>query len=362
MKPLDYAKKCCDTLMRKFPDGNLPPVNKMSYHGGVFLSGMERTYLQCGDKKYDDYIKKWVNNYISEDGEITGVNTGTLDDIQPSNLLLRYYQTQGIEGYKIALDKLVPLFLTWKCNSKGGCWHKMCYPNQMWLDGFYMAGPIAVKYGILTGNRDYIVFAHKQLMLMWENMRDEQTGLLYHAWDESRKTPWANPVTGCSPEFWGRAMGWYVVAASDISELLPDSEPLKKDFTDCAVHLIKAIVKFQDKNSGMWFQVIDKGHMSDNWLETSCSCLFAYSLANLIRRGLLDDSYVSHANMAYNGILHQAIHEDNGDLIIKNVCIGTGVGDYTHYINRPVVENDLHGVGAFVLMCTEYQKMENLKL
>ena len=356
MTAIEYAKKCCDTMMNQFPEAELPPVGKFHYHAGVFLSGMERTYLMTGDERYDQYIKKWLDYYVDKDGNIAMADVSTLDDIEPANLLIRYYEN-GEKAYKKTLDKMVPMFLDWKCNQKGGFWHKECYPNQMWLDGLYMAGPLAVRYGLMTGKEEYIALIHKQLMLMWENIRDEKTGLLYHAWDESKKAEWADKKTGCSAEFWGCAIGWYVVAASDISEMLPDTSPYKKDFTECADRLVKALCRFWDKQAGLWYQVVDKGNRKDNWTETSCSCLFLYGISNLLRRGLLSDEYRPIADSAYRGIINNKIDVNDDVLIVNDVCVGTGVGDYEYYINRPKIQNDLHGTGAFVLMCTEYQKL-----
>lgn len=355
MTALDYAKKCCDTIINKFPQAELPPVNKFHYHAGVFLSGMERTYILSSEEKYNDYIKAWINRYIDEDGNASYVDDHTLDDIEPCNLLVRYYK-QGEERFKKVLDKFVPMFLSWKCNTQGGFWHKMCHPNQMWLDGIYMAGPLAVTYGLMTERNEYIELIHKQLCLMWNNMRDEETGLLYHAWDENKEAEWANPSTGCSPEFWGRALGWYIVAAADISEMLPDSCEYKADFTRFAVELAEALLKFQDRETGMWYQVIDKGNCEGNWLESSCTCLFTYGISNLLRRGLLPKEYRQFVDKAYIGVINNSVDINGDNLIIRDICIGTGVGDYTHYINRPTTENDLHGTGAFTLMCTEYYK------
>lgn len=356
MNALDYAKRCCDNIMKKFPKAELPPTYKFHYHAGVFLSGMERLYHLCGDEKYSEYIKSYLLQWIDAAGELHGAEEDMLDDLQPCILLYRFADAGNLPFQKVLNDK-VPLFLNWKTTSEGGFWHKSHYQNQMWLDGFYMSGPLVVKFGLKNNKRQYIELIHKQLILMWNHMYDENTGLLYHAWDESKESPWANPETGCSPEFWGRAIGWYLVACSDISELLSDDDPLKKDFTDRAVQLATALVKYQDEETGLWYQVVNKGNELGNWLETSCSCMYTYGLSNLLRRGLLDEKYRANADKAFNGIIHHRTSDENGSLIVKGTCIGTGVGDYEHYINRSTVDDDLHGTGAFVLMCTEYEKL-----
>lgn len=356
MTPLEYAKKCCDTMIDQYPQADLPPEGRFTYHAGVFLSGMERTFLLSGEEKYSDYIHKWLDLNVSKDGVVRGVTGKTLDELEACNLVIRFYKN-GEEYFKKVLDRYVPTYLTWPCNQYGGFWHMERFPNQMWLDGLYMAGPLAVQYGLMEGKEEYIQLIHCQLELMWKYIRDEETGLLYHAWDASGKEDWADPVTGCGPEFWGRALGWYLVASADMSEMLPENHPLRQDFLDKAVSLAKAVAKYQDEETGLWYQVVNKGSEPGNWLETSCSCLYVYGLANLVRRRLLGTEYKAAAIKGYEGILKHKIDYTEDRVIVKDVCIGTGVGDYTHYINRPTKDNDLHGTGAFVLMCTEYEKM-----
>lgn len=358
LTPIDYANSLADTIMTKYAAADLPPINVFHYHAGVFLSGTEQLYLLTGDEKYNKYIKEYIDTYIDKNGNIHGVNEEAMDDIEPCNLLIRYIQN-GYSHYLKPLSKLTELFRHWKCNSLGGFWHKGNRPNQMWLDGLYMSSPLMVRYAILTGKKDFFDIAHTQLMLMWNNMRDSRTGLLYHAWDESKKADWADEQTGCSPEFWGRAVGWYAVAASDIYELLPSNNEYREDFKTCAVSLAKALIKFRDNETGLWYQIIDKGYDKNNWTETSCSCLFTYTICKLIRLGLLDKSYESYAQKAYEGIIKYKTEQIGSSLIIKDICIGTGVCSYEEYLLRPRTENDLHGAGAFLLMCTEYTKLKN---
>lgn len=355
MKALDYAKLCCDTMMRKFNASELPPVLHFHYHAGVFLSGMERYYELIREEKYSRYIRAYLDTYVDSEGNLNHIEKESFDDLQPCNLMYRFYDIEV--RYRKVLDEHLPLFLNWKINPLGGFWHKGNRKNQMWLDSLYMAGPLAVRYGLLTNQRKYIEIIHTQLELMWKYMRDEKTGLLYHAWDYDKEAVWADSVSGCSPHFWGRALGWYVVASADISEYLGDDH-MAVDFTNHAHKLVESLLNFQDERTGMWYQVVDKVAYDGNWLETSCSCLFLYGLCNLIRRRIIDEKYVVYADKAFNGIISEKTRLEGDDLIISDICIGTGVGNYEHYIKRPTTENDLHGTGAFLLMCTEYEKMK----
>jgi unsaturated rhamnogalacturonyl hydrolase len=183
-------------------------------------------------------------------------------------------------------------------------------------------------------------------------MTDPKTGLLHHAWDDSKLMPWCDKTTGLSPEFWGRAIGWYAVAVMDILDFIPQDYKRRDEFINAGIDIINALVRFQDEESGLWYQVVDKGGEKGNWLETSCSCLYAYAAAKAVKNGFLHKSYAKYVHRAYEGVIKSLKIKDD-DLIISNICIGTGVGDYRFYIERPTVENDLHGMGAFLLMCSE---------
>jgi unsaturated rhamnogalacturonyl hydrolase len=351
---LGYAQMGADTLIRRFTVEKLPPENRFHYHQGVFLSGVERTYFLSGEQKYYDYIKAWIDYYIDENGKIRyGGNVPQFDDMQPAILLFNLYRETGEIRYKKTLDSFAPVVDMWPTNAKGGFWHKYDNENQMWLDGLYMIGPWSVMYASQFGKPYFYEKVYRQMNLMRRNMTDDRTGLLYHAWDDSKVTGWADKKTGLSPEFWGRAIGWYAVAILDILDYIPQDHPRRQEFINAELDIINALIRFQDEESGLWYQVVDKGDKPGNWLETSCSSLYTYAIAKAIKKGLIHKSYGKYIHKAYQGIIKSLTFEGE-NLILSKVCIGTGVGDYQFYIDRPTVQNDLHGMGAFLLMCTEY--------
>lgn len=197
---------------------------------------------------------------------------------------------------------------------------------------------------------DEVLFQEK---LMRSHTKDEATGLYYHAWDESRTMPWSDPVSGQSPEFWGRAIGWYALSLVEFLDLLPEDHSEREELAAALRELSEALVRYQDPATGLWFQVVDKGEREDNWLETSCSSLFTYSLAKGVRLGYLDPSFMSYAGRGYQGLVQSVYRNDQGNLVMPQICIGTGVGDYKHYVERQQCENDLHGIGALVMACVE---------
>ncbi|MDR1599521.1 MAG: glycoside hydrolase family 88 protein [Oscillospiraceae bacterium] len=349
---LAHARDACDTMLRRFRPEDLPPLKHFHYHQGVFLSGMHKTYQITGDERYYDYIKDWIDSLIDPYGNITHFNPGQLDDLQPGILLFPLYERTGDPRYKTAMDTIAYYLRHFAKNPDGGFWHKAWDRNQMWLDGLYMGGVFCAMYARAFGASELMDSAAFQAMEMERRTRDESTGLWYHAYDYDRRQPWADRETGRSPEFWGRAMGWVTVALLDELDCAPEDHPGRSGMVRAVTGLLRSVSRYQDGGSGLWYQVIDKGGGPGNWLESSCTCLFAASLFKAARLGLLDAPYLDQARKAARGVASRLYHDDNG-LVVDNICVGTGVGDYNHYINRPTSRNDLHGVGAFLLMCAE---------
>ncbi len=350
---LEYAEMACDALMHKFAPEDLPPKGRFHYHQGVFLSGVQHTYLLDKNEKYYDYAKAWVDSIIDKDGNITKFDTTQLDDMQPGVLLYLFYNRTKDPRYKKALDTLIPLIKDFPKNPEGGFWHKGRYPEQMWLDGLYMAGPICAEYAKTFDDPELFDLCAFQALMMQEKTKDEKTGLWYHAWDYAKVQPWADPETGRSPEFWGRSVGWVPVAVLEELDSFPEDHKDRDAMISAACDLLKAVVKYQDPETGLWYQVLDKGDDPKNWLESSCTCLFVGAICKAVKNGFLDESYLEYAKKGYTGIINRLRYDDKGDIIIDNICVGTGVGDYDHYCARGTGENDLHGAGAFLIMCTE---------
>ena len=358
MTAKELAVMSAETMMRKFEAKDLPPVGKFHYHQGVFLSGMLHTYSLTGDERYYEYTKAWVDSLLGEDGLPRDMDTTALDDLQPGILLYEIYNKTGDEKYKRILDKIIRHIDNWPKSEEGGFFHKDNGRSaNMWLDGMYMGGPVTVEYGARFGRADLFDTIHHQMALMRDRITDPKTGLMFHAYDQTRKAEWADETTGCAPHFWGRAMGWYAVAMFEIARLLPESYQKRNEFIDKGRRLLEALIKYQDPKSGLWYQVVDHTDDPKNWHETSCSCLYLYALCLAVKMGVFKMEEVRDiAALAFGGICSKL--NINGDYLgVCGVCIGTGVGELNYYYSRPTGENDLHGVGAFLLMACEYAEI-----
>ncbi|MEF2965448.1 glycoside hydrolase family 88 protein [Paenibacillus sp. M1] len=354
--PMEWARKACDSLMDTYAAGNLPPAHRWHYHQGVFLCGMELLWEAVQDDRYIEYIQQYVDDLVDDHGNFYFARD-ELDAVQAGLLLFKLHERTGKAKYRVAADKLRNLLLTLNRTSEGGYWHKDKYPNQMWLDGLYMAGVFSLKYANVYAETALREVVLHQERLMRKHMRDEATGLLYHAWDESRRMPWASPDTGCSPEFWSRSLGWYGLALSQFLDLLPEGYPGREELAEVLCDFVRALIRYQDQESGLWYQVVDKGDRSDNWLETSGSCLFVYAIAKAVKSGLAEGDALAAARKGYEGLTRVVEWDEQGRLLLPDICIGTSAGDYENYVTRPKVKNDLHGVGAFVMACVEMQPL-----
>ncbi|WP_438448708.1 glycoside hydrolase family 88/105 protein [Gorillibacterium sp. sgz5001074] len=355
IKPVEWAKASCDALMAKFPKpADLPPANRWHYHQGIFLYGMLKVWEKLGTEAYLTYPKGYADALIDPYGGLL-FERDQLDSIMPGLLLLALDEQFGQEDarYRKASFKLRSLFDTINRTSEDGFWHKDKYPYQMWLDGLYMGGVFAVQYANRFGDSSLFDMVAYQEQLMRKNMYDPNTGLLFHAWDETRRAPWANAETGCSPEFWGRSLGWYGIAVADFLDELPKDHAARADLTRVLGDFSRALIRFQDQASGLWYQVVDKGDRPDNWLETSCTSLFVYTIAKAYKHGAVGEEALEAARAGYKGLLSRLKFDEAGHLVVPEICIGTSAGDYQNYVTRPVSENDLHGVGAFILACVE---------
>ncbi|XEC93571.1 glycoside hydrolase family 105 protein [Paenibacillus tarimensis] len=357
--PLHWAKAACDSLMARFRPEQLPPENRWHYHQGIFLQGMLEVWKRAGDEKYLRYPKEYVDRLVDEYGNFFFARD-ELDAIMPGLLLFTLDEQFGEPRYRIAADKLRQLFRTINRTSEGGFWHKDKYPYQMWLDGLYMGGVFALMYAARFGDEELTPMVIEWEKLMRKHMSDEKTGLLYHAWDESRQFPWANPETGCSPEFWGRSLGWYGMALGDFLDVLPQDHPGRGELQGALTRFVEALVPHQDDVSGLWYQVVDQGDKPDNWLETSCTSLFVYAMAKAVKHGCASEAILESARKGYSGLIQRVYYDDHGLLVVPDICIGTSAGDYQNYVTRPVSENDLHGVGAFILACVEMADLRRL--
>jgi unsaturated rhamnogalacturonyl hydrolase len=364
-EPTSWSVRMADSVMQRQP----LLADKWAYEWGVVLKGFEQVWLRTGDHTYFDYIKRNVDAFVQPDGTIRTyrIDEYNLDQINTGKLLFGLFRTTGDERYKKAAYLLRDQLRTHPRTSERGFWHKNIYPHQMWLDGIYMQGPFYAEFAATFDEPEGFDDVAHQITLIERHTRDPQTGLLYHGWDESKQQRWADPTTGCSPHFWGRAIGWYMMAIPDVLDHLPADHPQRPAIIAIFNETAAALVTVQDPASGLWYQVLDQGARAGNYLEASASCMFVYGLAKALRQGYLDSAYHAAVRRAYQGILDHLIEVDDQGLVnLTRICSVAGLGgtpyrdgSFEYYVGEPVVTNDPKGVGAFILAAAQAEIMNS---
>ena len=347
-------------MAERYP--NLPESKnyhgKWSYDLGVILMGYRRAYETTGEQKYFDYIKETMDYFVQEDGTIKGYQFASqnLDHVNNGKLLFVLYKETGAEKYKTAMDKIFEQLQHQPRTASGGFWHKQIYPNQMWLDGIYMGSPFYAEYVLTFKNGEGLDDVMHQFELIYQNTLDAKTGLLYHAYDEARVQPWADKTTGHAPHFWGRAMGWYMLALTDTMSLLKKDSAEFNTLADIFNKCLAALRKVQDDNAHVWYQVLDLGARHGNYLEASCSSMFVAASAAAVKLGVLPASQTAWVKMSYQGLLDEfVLTTKEGWVNLLHNCEVAGLGgddmrdgSFVYYVSEPIITNDFKGLGAFL--------------
>jgi unsaturated rhamnogalacturonyl hydrolase len=366
-----WTVRVADSELKRRPDPltiDTPGEPIWNYTQGFELQGFLALWERTHDQRYFDYAKKYYEAMISPDGTIRRyrLKEFNIDRVNAGKPLFILYAQTKDERYKKAMDTLREQMRRHPRTKAGGFWHKEIYPWQMWLDGLYMGAAYLAQYAAAFNEPALFDDVTKQLILMEKHSRDDKTGLLYHAWDESRKQRWCDPATGRSRHFWGRGVGWYAMALVDILDYLPESHPDRSQVIAILNRLAEAVVKVQDPFDGVWWQVLDMPNRQGNYQESTASCMFVYSLFKGVRKGYLDRKYFTPARKGWEGILRKFISIDKDGLVdINHACLGAGLGgdpyrdgSYEYYINERVGSNDPKVLAPFIMAGLEIEALE----
>lgn len=365
-----YSVQMADSFMKTHPDSirvaETRPA-RWDYEQGLMLKALEKVWVKTGDARYFNYIKKETDLYVKEDGSIATYKYDdfNLDNVPPGRALLMLYQ-QSLpkkEKYRQAADLLWKQLENQPKTREGGYWHKKRYPNQMWLDGLFMAEPFAAEYSRVFNRPEHFDDIFRQFELIEKHAADPKTGLIYHAYDESREQAWADKKTGVSPHFWGRAMGWYAMALVDVLDYFPAEHPKRNELVKYLQRLAPVIVRYQDSASGVWYQILDLPQRKGNYREASVSGMFVYTLAKAVRMGYIPAKYLENARKGYEGMLREFIEKEKDGSLSLNRTVSVGGlggkpyrdGSFDYYISEPVRKNDLKGLGPFIFASLEIE-------
>ncbi|BFT74244.1 glycoside hydrolase family 105 protein [Paenibacillus sp. P36] len=359
--------KVGEAILSHSQDGYHPKMaNQWGYVAGMALAAIDKLGDWTGEAKYHDFVKRHMDVFIQDDGSIRGykLNDYNLDHINKGKNLFRLWRETGEAKYEAAARLLITQLVGQPRTSEGGFWHKKIYPFQMWLDGLYMSSPFMAEYAHTFQDNSWFDEAAHQLLLVERHTRNPQTGLLHHAWDETQEQRWCASGTGQSRHVWGRAMGWYAMALVDALEYFPIGHPKRGQLMGIFERMVNSVVRAQDQESGVWYQVMDCNGQQGNYLESSGSCMLTYAIAKGIRLQYLAEIDRSVVERAYEGILKRFVTEDEQGVHLHQICHGAGLGgrkyrdgSYAYYLSETIVSDVLMGVAPLLLATLEMEQL-----
>jgi unsaturated rhamnogalacturonyl hydrolase len=364
----DWAIKMSDSVMQFYPALS----GRWIYHDGVVLKGIEQVWRLTGAQKYFYFIKNHIDSYVDPNGGIKGyrLESYNLDNINSGKLFFTLFRETGELKYRHAADLLRRQLQNHPRTAEGGFWHKQFYPHQMWLDGLYMGAPFYAQYLQTFGEAAEFDDVVRQFLLVEKHLKDPDTGLYYHGWDESGGQKWSHPRTGCSATFWSRAIGWLLMALVDVLDFLPQNHAGRAKVITILNSLVNTVSKYQDPQSRLWYQVSDQLDRAGNYLEASASAMLIYAMAKAVRKGYIAKQHLATAQQAFQGLVANLVEiAPNGRVNLKQICEVAGLGappnaapaiiyrdgSFSYYIGAPVVTNDFKGVGPFILAAAEIE-------
>ena len=363
-KPISdpYYKRMAESEIVRNPESWMVDFSKKikwNYTHGLELQSMIEVSKSSMMKSISN-MEAYADTMINEDGTIkTYVQEKyNIDHINPGKILFPIYEKTKKPKYLKALQLLRRQMETHPRISNGGFWHKKIYPHQVWLDGLYMAAPFLAEYGKRFNEPALFDEVTLQLTTAWDDLLDEESGLLYHGWDEKREQRWADPVTGRSPHFWSRSIGWYMMAIVDVLDFLPENHPQRSKVIDQLNQISQAIEKYRNSKTGMWYQITNLSNRQGNYLESSGSIMFIYSWIKGAQNGYLPKTFLDKGTEAYDQFINQFIREnEDGTISVTSVCSVAGLGgepryrdgSFEYYISEPIRDDDPKAIGPFIM-------------
>ena len=388
-KPFDnYSQWLTFSEMKRVPQSYMLDFAKKprwSYVMGIELEAMLDTYLKYGGDDIRKYCQLYTDTMINTKGEIRTykLEDYNLDQIRTGHFVARMYEKYP-EAKNLAAMKTLMKQLDKQPRTKEGVyWHKAIYAYQVWLDGIFMGLPYRCLTArmLLKPKKAQRIYddAVNQISKTYERTLDPKTGLNRHAWDETHEMFWADKETGLSQHCWGRAQGWYTMALIELLDAMPEDYERRGEVIELLRKDLDAVIKWQDKETGLWYQVMDQPGRKGNYLESTCSSMFAYVLMKATNKGYLGEKYLLAGKKAYKGILKNFIRVNADKTIsLTNCCAVAGLGpgmseavkkaapnvkenkrrdgSYDYYLSEPVRDNDAKGVGPFIWASLEYEK------
>lgn len=350
--PRKWSEGIARTVMTRYPSALTIPFKPWCYPQGYFLTGLGKLWTTTGDRQYYDYIMSWAESVVADDGTPLYFRGRSMDDMMAGTVIVWAYRQTGKEKFRKAAEVIRRSYDDYPRTSDGIFWHGRGTVGQIWVDGVFMGQMFLINYGKYIADTDYCFDeAVKQLKGMYDHLHKGDSGLLLHGWDEDKDARWADPATGFAPEVWSEGLGWYALILVEALEIFPKQHSGYKTLLDITRRLMAGLKNTQDKKTGLWYQVVDKGGEPGNWHETSGSAMYVYAIQRAIDLGIVKATDYSQCVIdGYCGLLSKAkISHDDGLIDLYDANDGLGIQkDYETYVSRPRKKNGQEVISSFL--------------
>jgi len=352
----DFSESVAKYFIRRFPNPDtihwVGQTNHFSWQAGYIMFAMEKMWRATGDTLYLNYIRRYVDQQVDEDGNVPDFKNNALDNFLPGYAILFMYEQTGLIKYKIAATHIRNGFNGYPRAGNGLFLHSSeeWARNQVWVDGVFMGQIFLARYSKVLGDSEY---AFKEVVLQMSRIIDKcqkKNGLLLHGWNESKTAKWADKNTGLAPEVWSEGLGWFSVLIADVFDYLPQNQSGREPLMAALQKLCAGLKNTQDPKTGMWCQVVDKCNEPGNWNETSGTGMFIYLLQKSMDNGYISKSeFKPVVEKAYQGIVKKAVLNKHGFIDLID-CSSIGIqNSYAEYIVQPKEVSPFAAFGSFII-------------
>lgn len=340
-------------------------ASSWNYVDGCMINALLELYSIKKEPAYLQFADDFIDSFVSDDGQIRSYDPleYNIDNVNAGKTLFELYKLTGKEKYRKAIDTIYTQIENQPRTKEGNFWHKKIYPEQIWLDGLYMGQPFYALYELNYHDCKHVEDIYQQFHNVYQLMRNPLNGLYYHAYDSSRESFWCDKKTGLSGNAWLRALGWYAMALIDTIDIFrekPELDSYQKGLASIYRELIDAMLPYQNRENGMWCQVVNFPEIQKNYFETSGTAIFAYAIMKSVRLGILPEEYFEAGFRAFEGTCRRYLSEKDGELQLGGICLVAGLGNkemregtFEYYMREPVVENEAKGIAPLILAYVE---------
>lgn len=358
--PEKLAIPLSESVMARYPDYKNAYWKDYTYVQGYMLDAMDRLGQLQNDPKYTAYMKKYIDNFIDDEGNYKGGALTNLDNFMTGSAFCTLYKHTGDERYKKAALQILDGARSYP-SSDGQFWHGNKSPN-MWIDGVFMMQMFLIRCAENVGEAEFCLDTACRNIISAARHLQRPDGLVLHAWTtEPEKAEWADNNTGLSPEVWSEGMGWYSLVVPELLAVLPKDHPDYPAVLKIYQNMARGLKDAQDPRTGGWFMVVDKGDNPLNFIDPSGTAMFTYSLQRGIDLGLLKEKeYAPVAQRGYKSLFPFISVNDRGILDVIGACDGVVIKkDFNSYVTVPKILNAKEAV-AGILWAAVIMEKDNL--